>query len=52
VKGNLNGKIALVTGASRGYGAGISEVLVQEGARVWMTARSGKQLREEAGRVG
>jgi len=52
MKGNLNGQIALVTGASRGYGVGISEVLVQEGARVWMTARSEKQLREVAGRVG
>jgi NAD(P)-dependent dehydrogenase (short-subunit alcohol dehydrogenase family) len=52
MKRNLDGKIALVTGASRGYGVGISEVLVQEGARIWMTARNEGQLRDEARRVG
>jgi NAD(P)-dependent dehydrogenase (short-subunit alcohol dehydrogenase family) len=49
---SLQGRIALVTGASRGYGAGISEILIQEGARVWMTARNEKQLRETAERIG
>ena len=52
MKGNLQGQVALVTGASRGYGVGIAEILVQEGVRVWMTARNETQLRDEARRIG
>ena len=40
----LEGRIALVTGASRGYGAGIAQALAAEGAMVWLTARSKKEL--------
>ena len=36
----LKGKIAVVTGASRGVGRGISLVLGEEGATVYVTARS------------
>ncbi|HEY7017160.1 MAG TPA: SDR family NAD(P)-dependent oxidoreductase [Gaiellaceae bacterium] len=36
----LNGKIALVTGASRGGGKGIALVLGEEGATVYVTGRS------------
>ena len=32
--GSLNGKIALVTGAARGIGASISQVLAREGAKI------------------
>jgi NAD(P)-dependent dehydrogenase (short-subunit alcohol dehydrogenase family) len=38
--GRLNGKIALVTGASRGAGRGIATVLGSEGATVYVTGRS------------
>lgn len=48
----LQGKAAIVTGASRGYGAGIAEVLVQEGAWVWITARTESDLRKVAERTG
>ncbi|UCF96915.1 MAG: SDR family oxidoreductase [Spirochaetaceae bacterium] len=40
----LEGRIALVTGASRGFGAGIARALAAEGAAVWLTARSQKEL--------
>jgi NAD(P)-dependent dehydrogenase (short-subunit alcohol dehydrogenase family) len=40
----LEGRIALVTGASRGFGAGIARALATEGAEVWLSARSEKEL--------
>jgi len=40
----LHGKIALVTGASRGIGQSIAERFSEEGARVAMCARSDKEL--------
>ena len=36
----LNGKVAIVGGASRGLGRACSEVLAEEGARVAMCART------------
>lgn len=43
--GDLDGTVAIVTGASRGIGAGVARVLVREGARVALTARDGQRAR-------
>jgi NADP-dependent 3-hydroxy acid dehydrogenase YdfG len=45
----LSGRSAVVTGASRGIGAGISAALAREGVRVVMLARNEAKLRETAG---
>jgi 3-oxoacyl-[acyl-carrier protein] reductase len=48
----LNGRVALVTGGSRGIGRGIAEALAAEGARVALTSRSADAGAEVAGRIG
>lgn len=42
---NLSGRIAVVTGASRGAGRGIARVLGQSGATVYVTGRSSRGTR-------
>ncbi len=44
----LEGRVALVMGASRGIGRAIAAALVREGARVAISSRSEEQLRETA----
>lgn len=47
----LKGKVALVTGASRGLGFATASVLVREGCRVAVNSRSEKNARTAAGRI-
>ncbi len=48
----LAGKVAIVTGASRGIGFGIAQRLVEEGAKVCLTARKPESLEEAVGALG
>ena len=48
----LDGKVAIVTGASRGIGLGIAQRLVDEGARVCLTARKPEALDEAVAALG
>jgi NADP-dependent 3-hydroxy acid dehydrogenase YdfG len=48
---SLGGKTAVVTGASRGIGAGIAEALGSQGVRVALVARNEAKLRERAARI-
>lgn len=46
---NLKGKVAIVTGGTKGIGRGIAEALVQEGINVCVSARSRKEIDETIG---
>ena len=48
----FEGKVAVVTGASRGIGLGIAERLVSEGAKVVVTARKQEALDEAVQQLG
>jgi NAD(P)-dependent dehydrogenase (short-subunit alcohol dehydrogenase family) len=49
---SLQGKIALVTGASRGLGEGAARALAREGARVMLLARDGDLASRVAREIG
>src|SRR5919202_3939853 len=46
----LNGKVALVTGASRGVGKGVALELAEAGATVYITGRSPEDMRYISGK--
>ena len=48
----FNGKVAIVTGASRGIGLGIAQRLVDDGAKVVITARKPEALGEAVSLLG
>ncbi|CAL9379004.1 SDR family oxidoreductase [Streptomyces sp. enrichment culture] len=48
----LSGKVALVTGASRGIGYGVAEALVARGDRVCITGRNEEALKEAVEKLG
>lgn len=47
----LDGRTAVVTGASRGIGAGIAEALGSQGVRVVLVARTEAKLKQRAARI-
>ena len=48
---DLTGKVALVTGASRGIGSAIAEILAEHGAQVVLSSRKQTDLDAEADRI-
>lgn len=48
----LEGRVALVTGASKGIGRGIAAALAAEGARVAVASRSRERIEEAASPIG
>ena len=48
----LDGKVALITGGSKGIGFAIAETLVSRGARVMITGRNAADLERAQSRLG
>ena len=49
---NINGKIILITGGSKGLGRATAELLIAKGANVIITARNGEYLKQVADEIG
>jgi len=52
VSGKLDGKTAVITGASRGLGKAMSLALAAEGARIALVARDRERLDAVAAEIG
>jgi NAD(P)-dependent dehydrogenase (short-subunit alcohol dehydrogenase family) len=52
VSGKLNGKTAVITGASRGLGKAMALALAAEGARIALVARDRERLDAVAAEIG
>lgn len=48
---NINNKVALITGGSKGIGYGVAEILMAEGMKVAITSRSQKSADEAAAKL-
>jgi 3-oxoacyl-[acyl-carrier protein] reductase len=48
----INGRVALVTGASKGLGFGIAQALIEEGATVAVSSRSRERIEPAAASLG
>lgn len=49
---NLSGKVAIITGASKGIGKDLAHLLAQAGADIAIVARNKQQLEEAAHEIG